>query len=188
MTKKSTGVGEALRAGEAKVQDIAQIAWTCIRECKDHQPPPVLCVKHQLEAEALAASDATERDTRLRERLEQLRPDAHTQGHLSVEDSYQVLAEVFGHVQDAHLAISRSDLRVRGITIYERVESLIQRCLLASPRASAATDSEKDWKKREWELETENRELKARLEVAREAYEAGKLSSPSPAPPSKEKA
>jgi hypothetical protein len=36
-------------------QTIAQIAWTCIKECRDHQPQPVLCVKHQLEAEALLA-------------------------------------------------------------------------------------------------------------------------------------
>ncbi len=38
------------------VQDIAAIAWTCIKECKDHQPPPVMCVKHQLEAEELFAA------------------------------------------------------------------------------------------------------------------------------------
>ena len=33
-------------------QEVAAIAWACVKECKDHQPPPVLCVKHQLEAEA----------------------------------------------------------------------------------------------------------------------------------------
>lgn len=37
------------------VQDIARIAWTCVKECKDHEHPPVMCVKHQLEAEELLA-------------------------------------------------------------------------------------------------------------------------------------
>ena len=36
------------------VQDIAAVAWRCIKECKAHQPPPVMCLKHQLEAEAIA--------------------------------------------------------------------------------------------------------------------------------------
>lgn len=34
------------------VQEIAAIAWTCLKECAEHYPPPVMCVKHQLEAEA----------------------------------------------------------------------------------------------------------------------------------------
>jgi hypothetical protein len=34
-------------------QDVASIAWTCVKQCADHQPPPVLCVKHQIEAAAL---------------------------------------------------------------------------------------------------------------------------------------
>lgn len=41
------------QATSTSVQDIAAVAWRCIRQCKDHQPPPVLCLKHQLEAEDL---------------------------------------------------------------------------------------------------------------------------------------
>lgn len=40
-------------ATESHVQDVAAVAWECIKECKDHQLPPVMCLKHQLEAERL---------------------------------------------------------------------------------------------------------------------------------------
>ena len=37
----------------AGVQDIAAIAWRCIKQCRQHEMPPVMCVTHQLEAENL---------------------------------------------------------------------------------------------------------------------------------------
>jgi hypothetical protein len=38
------------------VQGIAAIAWRCIKQCKDHEGPPVMCPAHQEEAEALVGA------------------------------------------------------------------------------------------------------------------------------------
>jgi hypothetical protein len=40
------------------VQAIAEIAWTCIKECKGYMPPPVMCPGHQQEAQALVGAVA----------------------------------------------------------------------------------------------------------------------------------
>lgn len=37
-------------------QEIARIAWTCIKECRDHDLPLVMCVKHQLQAQDVLTS------------------------------------------------------------------------------------------------------------------------------------
>jgi hypothetical protein len=126
------------------------------------------------EANESAASDAPERDT--------CPADYVFHRFLKEESVAAHLALDKAGIPATKLVPNRAGDGKQEITmgLAERVR------LLASPRASAAPESEKDWKKREWELETENRELKARLEVAREAYEAGKLSSPSPAPTLKE--
>jgi hypothetical protein len=40
------------------VQAIAEIAWTCIKECKGYEHPPVMCPGHQQEAQALVGAVA----------------------------------------------------------------------------------------------------------------------------------
>lgn len=43
----------------ALAQTIGQIAWTCVKRCKEHSGPPVMCLTHQLEAEDVIKAELT---------------------------------------------------------------------------------------------------------------------------------
>lgn len=73
---------------------------------------------------ATPPSEEPERDTEWPNDLLDLRPGVHHRKTL--RESYAILAETFRHVQEAHVAISRSGLNVLGMRINERVNLLIE--------------------------------------------------------------
>lgn len=70
--------------------------------------------------------------------MEAERPHAHD--GMALEDSYRVLVKIFGDVQMAHQAISRSGLRILGLSILDRVRLMLDQ--LEAIRASADSDTE----------------------------------------------
>jgi hypothetical protein len=65
------------------------------------------------------------------EALLTLRPTAHR--HMTLRESYATLAQIFGEVGRAHVALSKSGRHVAGMSIDERVDSLLATPPVAEP-------------------------------------------------------